>query len=265
MRSKIAVVLDIIVVIVLVLIIIYARRGEVQEKQTEKRLFLYCGAGLRPPVSEVVDVLSREHDAKIECNYAGSGALLNQVQITKRGDLFMPGDVFYIDLLEPTDLVQSKHTVCYFIPVILVRKGNPKNIKGLEDLAKPGVRLGLGDPEVCAIGRKSARIFEKNNIKIEEVKKNLVFNSLTVDELGVQIEVGKVDAVIVWDSTAGYYIDSGDIVVIPRGKNTISTVAIALLRSSAHKELAREFIDFITSGRGQEIFRKHHFSTELPE
>jgi molybdate transport system substrate-binding protein len=213
----------------------------------------------------MVEIFSKEYNVKIECNYAGSGALLSQVQMTKRGDLFMPGDVFYIDLLEPTDIIESKHTVCYFIPVMLVRKDNPKNIKDLEDLVKPGIRLGLGDPEVCAIGRKSARIFEKNNIEMEEVKKNLVFNSLTVDELGVQIKVGKVDAVIVWDSTAAYYVDSGDIVKIPRDNNIISTVAAALLRSSRHKKLARDFIDFVTSKRGQEIFRKHHFSTELPE
>jgi len=263
MRSKIAVVLGIVVVIAIVLVVVYVRRSAVQEEQTERKLFLYCGAGLRPPVSEAVEIFSSEHNVKIECNYAGSGALLNQVQITKSGDLYMPGDVFYIDIVEPADLIESKHTVCYFIPVILVRKGNPKNIKGLEDLTKPGIRLGLGDPEVCAIGRTSAQIFEKNNINMEEVKKNLVFNSLTVDELGVQIKVGQVDAVIVWDSTAGYYVDSGDIVEIPKNENVTSTVAIALLRSSKYKELAREFINFITSKRGQEILRKHHFSTEV--
>ena len=84
-------------------------------------------------------------------------------------------------------------------------------------------------------------------------------------EIDLRKDVGKVDAVIVWDSTAAHYADSGDTIKIPRDRNVISTVAIALLGSSRNKELAGEFIDFVTSTRGQEIFRKHHFSTELPE
>jgi molybdate transport system substrate-binding protein len=259
MRRKVGAIVALIIVATLVIIL--SKQGD----ETEKTLFLYSGGGLRLAVNECVDIFSRENDAKIECNYAGSGVLLNQVQVTKQGDLFMPGDAFYIDKVEPPGFIESKHKVCYFIPEILVRKGNPKNIESLEDLVKPGLRLGLGDSEVCAIGRTSVQIFEKNNINMEDVQKNTVFNSLTVGELGVQIEVGKVDAVIVWDSTAAHYADSGDTIKIPRDRNVVSTVAIALLGSSRNKELAGEFIDFVTSTRGQEIFRKHHFSTELPE
>ncbi|NQS88823.1 molybdate ABC transporter substrate-binding protein [Patescibacteria group bacterium] len=216
-------------------------------------------------MSEIVKIFSEEHNVKIDCSYAGSGTLLNQIQVTKRGDLYMPGSVSWIERLEPTGLVESKHTVCYFIPVILVKKGNSKNVKTLKDLVKPGIRLGLGDSKACAIGSISIRIFKKNNIKVEEVKKNLVFNSLTVNELGVQIQVGKVDAVIVWDATASYFANWGDIVKIPRNDNIISTVAIAQLSCSKHKKLAREFVKFLISKQGQEIFRKYHFSTELTE
>jgi len=265
MRNKVVAILSVIVVIALALALIQLRRGGTKGEKTQRTLFLYSGGGLRLAVNECVDIFSGENDAKVECNYAGSGVLLNQVQVTKKGDLFMPGDAFYIDKVEPPEFIESKHKVCYFIPEILVRKGNPKNINSLKDLVKPGVRLGLGDPKACAIGRNSVQIFEKSNINMEDVKKNLVFNSLTVGELGVQIEVGKVDAVIVWDSTAAHYADSGDTIKIPKDRNVISSVAIALLGSSRNKELAGEFIDFVTSIRGQELFRKHHFSTELPE
>jgi len=253
-------------VIALALIVVGSNYSQGQAKQTEeKELFFYCGAGLRPPVSEIVKIFSGEHNVKIDCSYAGSGTLLNQIKVTKRGDLYMPGGLSWIDLLEPTGLVESKHTVCYFIPIILVKKGNPKNIKSLEDLVKSGIRLGLGDPKACAIGRITIKILKKNNIKMEEVKKNLVFNSLTVNELGVQIQVGKVDAVIVWDATASYFTNWGDVVKIPRDKNIISTVPIAQLSCSKHKELARELVNFIISKQGQEIFQKHHYSTELTE
>lgn len=230
-----------------------------------KSLFLYCGAGLRPPVSEAAEMFSREHGVDVDCNYAGAGVLLNQIQLTKKGDLFMPGDVSWIDLAESDGLVVSRDNVCYHIPVILVKKGNPKGIEGIEDLVKPGIRLGLGNPEVIPVGRNTVKIFEENGIKMEEVNKNLVFSALTVNELGIQIKVGKIDAAIVWDGIAHQFADSADIVEIPGNENVVSTVAIATLTCSENKELAQEFVDFITSERGQQIFRKYHYSTKVPE
>lgn len=262
MNRRTAIILIILAPIILAAIIISLRRGVVQE---ERKLLLHSGGGLRLAVNECVETFSKEHNVEIECNYAGSDVLLSQVQMTRKGDLFMPGDVFYVDKVQPADLIVSKHTVCYFIPQILVRKGNPKNIQTLEDLLKPGIKLGLGDPEVCAVGRTSVLIFEKNGMNMEDIKKNLVFSSLTVEELGVQIKVGKVDAVIVWDATAAHYADSGDAIRIPVDRNIISTVAIALLSTSRNKKLAGEFIDFITSQRGKAIFQKHNFSTEVSQ
>jgi molybdate transport system substrate-binding protein len=230
-----------------------------------KSLFLYCGAGLRPPVSGAAEIFSREHGVDVDCNYAGSGVILNQIQLTEKGDLFIPGDVSYIDRAESDGLVVSKDNVCYNIPVILVKKGNPKGIEGIEDLIKPGIKLGLGNPEAIPVGRNTVKIFEKNGIEMEEVNKNLVFSAMTVNELGIQIKVGKVDAAIVWAGIAHQFADSADIVEIPNDKNVVSTVAIASLTCSEDEELAQEFVDFITSERGQQIFRKYHYSTEAPE
>lgn len=230
-----------------------------------KSLFLYSGAGLRPPVSEAAEIFSREHGVDVDCNYAGSGVILNQVQLTKKGDLFIPGDVSYIERAESDGLIASRHEVCYNIPVILVKKGNPGGIEGIEDLVKPGIKLGLGNPEAIPVGRNTVKIFEENDIKMEDVNKNLVFSSMTVNELGIQIKAGMVDATIVWVGIAHQFADSADIVEIPADKNVVSTVAIATLTCSEDKELAQDFVDFITSERGQQIFRKYHYSTEAPE
>jgi len=231
----------------------------------ENRLLLYCGAGLRPPVAEIVQAFNREHGTVVECDYAGAEVLLSRIKLTGRGDFYMPGDVHYVELAEKEGLIASIHTVCYFVPVILVRKGNPKGIWTLRDLVRPDVTLGLGDPEACAIGRKAAKIFAKNKISEDEIEQRVVFRSLTVNELGIHVDVGKIDAAIVWDAVAAQYADSTDVVPIPREENVISTVAIGVLSSSEQPELVQEFVDFVTSERGSASFRKHHYATELPE
>ena len=235
------------------------------KKAAAERLLLYCGAGIRPPVAEMAEEFGKRHGVKVECDYAGSNILLSRIKLSRRGDLYMPGDIHYVEQAEEEGLVHSKRTACYFIPVILVRKGNPRGIRGLADLARPEVKLGLGDPKACAIGRKSFRIFRKNGVPQEQVKRNVVFNSLTVNELGLHIKAGKVDAVIVWDATAAYYADVAEVVLIPPEENVISTVPVAVLSFSMHKDLAEKFARFVCSEEGKRIFRKHNYTTEGPK
>jgi len=235
------------------------------EKSVERaRLLLYCGAGIREPVAEMAEEFGQEHGVVIECDYAGSEVLLSRIKLSSRGDLYMPGDVHYVDLARKEGLIASSRTACYFVPVILVRKGNPKQIRTLRDFLRPDVTLGLGDPEACAIGRKSVRIFAKNGLNESDIEERVAFRSLTVNELGLHVVVGKIDATIVWDATAAQYADSAEVVAIPHQQNIISTVPVAVLSFSEHKALAEKFAEFVTSERGVQLFKKHHYTTELP-
>jgi molybdate transport system substrate-binding protein len=146
-----------------------------------------------------------------------------------------------------------------------VQKGNPKNITGLEDLLQRGLKLGLGDANVCAIGRTTKQILSKNNIAWDEVEKNLKFQSLTVNELGMQIQANSLDAVIVWDAMAQYYSDYGDQVPIAREKNVLSTVDVGVLKFTEHRKLAEKFVDFLVSEQSRDIFEKHNYRTTPPQ
>jgi len=234
-------------------------------KAKQKELLLYCGAGIRPPVEELVETFRQEYDVKIVTDYAGSEVLISKVKITHRGDFYMPGDKHYVDLAVQEGMILSQQSVCYFVPTILVQKGNPKNIRGLEDLLKTGVKLGLGDGKACAIGRKCKKIFAKNNVPWTEVEKNLKFQSLTVNELGMQIQAKALDAVIVWDAIARYYSEYGEGIPIPAEKNVISTVDIGVLKFTQNRELAEKFVEFATSNRGQDVFKKHLYRVEPPQ
>lgn len=234
-------------------------------KGRKEELILYCGAGIRPPVAECVEAFGQKHGVKIMTDYAGSEILLSRIRLTGKGDLYMPGDKHYVQQAADEGMILSQRKVCYFVPTILVSKDNPHGIEGLDDLLKPGVRLGLGDSKACAIGRKTKKIFEKNNIAWSAVEKNLKVQSQTVNELGMQIQAGSLDAVIVWDAVAAYYTEHGKEVPIPVEDNVISTVDIGILKSSVDTEMAEKFVEFITSQEGQSIFKKHSYRIQMPE
>ncbi len=227
-------------------------------------LLLHCGAGLRPPVAECAKAFQHEHGVEIITNYAGSEVLLARLKASRRGDLYLPGDRHYVDQAEQAGLVLSRREVCYFVPTIFVGKGNPKDISRLEDLADKDIKLGLGNAEACAIGRKSRKIFKKNDIPWSRVQQNLSFQSMTVNELGMQIQAEALDAVIVWDAVADYYAEHGRKVAIPPAKNIISTVDVGVLKFTENRDIAEKFAVFVASPRGKEIFKKHNYTVEPP-
>jgi molybdate transport system substrate-binding protein len=231
---------------------------------TPGELMLFCGAGLKPPVDEIVSAFQAAAGVTVVVDYAGSDVLLSKVKAAARGDVFMPGDAYYLERAAAQNLVLTHTTLCYFVPTMLVAKGNPKSIRTLADLLTPGVKLGLGDPEACAVGKQARLLFEKNGIAWEKVQAACTFQSKTVTELGLQIQVGALDAVIVWDATAHYYARHGDEVPIPLEKNVVSEVAAGVLASSARRELAERFLSFAASDEGRKVFATHHYRVEPP-
>jgi molybdate transport system substrate-binding protein len=234
------------------------------DSREQPTLLMFCGAGIQSPVSEIVEAFNHSHECSIEVDYAGSEVLLSRIKLKEKGDLYMPGDQSYVEIAAEAGMIESSIAACFFVPAILVAKGNPKNIVSLHDLTRPGIRLGLGDANACAIGRQSRKIFARNNIPWANVEKSLAFQSMTVNELGIQIQTGSLDAVIVWDAVANQYLDQGELVEIPLEQNIISTVPVGVLKYSRHKDLARQFAEFAASDPGHSIFRKHHYRVDSP-
>ncbi|GAB6167172.1 molybdate ABC transporter substrate-binding protein [Thermostilla marina] len=227
------------------------------------KLMVYCGAGLRPPVAEAVELFSQREGIEVECDFAGSEVLFSRVKLSRQGDVYIPGEASYVEQAEAEGLVADRADLCYFVPVILVPKGNPGNVTGIEDFTRDTLRIGLGDAGACAVGRVASKIFEKNGI--DESKLDVDFRSLTVNELANSVKLGHLDAAIVWDAVAALVGDDTEIVPISAEKNVISTVPVALLTTSQNPEAARRLFDFLQSSEGRTVFEKHHYTVELPQ
>ncbi|MEA2013584.1 MAG: substrate-binding domain-containing protein [Verrucomicrobiota bacterium] len=233
------------------------------EKETAKpRLTIVCGTGLRKAVDKVIAKFEINNNIDIEPVYYGSGIALTYAREHEEVDMFMPGDLWYVNRLEElTKNVEIKRTVSFFVPTIIVKKGNPKKIIQLKDFFRDNVTIAIGNSKACQIGRLTKKIFKKNDMDItkKESKK-----SLTVNELGVWVKMGDVDATIVWDAIATNIADSVDIIQIPKEKNIISTVVISSLKTSRNKENTKKFIDFITGDTGRSILKSCNYHLDTP-
>ena len=228
-------------------------------------LMLHCGAGIRDAADPAARAFTQAAGVAVEPNYSGSEKLLAQVLLNRRGDVFMPGDALYVDRAEAEGLIVpgSRRDVGWFIPVILVARRVEPAVTGLSDLARPGLRVGIGDARTCAVGRTTQQLLRKNGIAPESI--NVVLTTGTVNDLGVQLAAGSVDAVIVWDAVARQFADHGQIVAIPPGQNVISKITAAVLTCSEEPDAAARFVDFLSSPAGRAILRQQNYTVEPPE
>ena len=220
-----------------------------------RTLTVHSGAGLRKPMDEIGQAFEEKTGVKVNFNYAGSAQLLGQMDLTQEGDVFVAGSINDMKIAQEKDFAKVYHEVVYHIPVIGVPKGNPAGITCLADMAKPGVKLVLGDAESNAIGKKGEKIFAKNQLEVEQ---NVVARDATVNEIVTHLAMGQGDAGLIWEDN-GFGNKDIEIIAIPEDQNIIEMVPICCLTFSQEPELAQQFVVFVMSEEGQKIFAKHGF------
>ncbi len=221
-------------------------------------IMVYCGAGMRLPMEEIAQAFEDGYGTQVQLNYGGSNNLLSQMELTRKGDAYMPGDAAYLQTAKDKGLASDGQIIAYHIPVIIVPKGNPAGIVDLEDLAKPGIELVWGDPEVAAIGKTGKKILEKNGL-YESVWANVIATTPTMNEVMTYISLGQADASINWWDIVKS-VDKIEVIEIPNQQNIISTIPIGTTTFSEHPETARAFVDFCDSVEGKAIFERHGFT-----
>jgi len=226
-------------------------------KYEGQSLMVYSGAGLSKAMDEIGQAFEQKYGAKINYNYAGSAQLLGQMEINKTGDVFVGGSLNDMEIAQQKGFAEKYDEVVYHVPAIAVPKGNPAQITALADLAKPGVKLVLGDEKSNAIGKKGAKIFAKNNLE-EGIAKNVVARDATVNEIVTHIAMKQGDAGLVWEDN-GFANKDIEIITIPKEQNIIDTVPVCVLSFTEKQELAQAFVDFVNSAEGKDIFARHGF------
>lgn len=233
----------------------------------EEPLLIYCGAGLMKPMDELSPMFQEKHDCQVRMVYAGSGELFGMIATRQNGDVYIPGAEKYTkDALEKGMVVEKgTKIICYHVPVILTPKGNPGNITCIEDLAKEGLRLALADPKAAAIGKTGDQVLARNGIS-EAVGKNVVARPSTTNQLLIYAATGQVDATIAWEDQSTWAQSKGkvEIIHIEPAKNIIKTIPASVVSYSKRPGMAEEFIEFITSEEGREIWEKWGFPLEKP-
>lgn len=220
---------------------------------------LYCAAGLKPAVEPAVREFEALTGSRVQVQYAGSGTLLSNLKVAKRGDLYVAADRSFLDIAKEDGLVAETIPLARMSPVIAVAKGNPKGLVGLEDLTRPDVRLVLPNPDAAAIGKAARAELEPKGQWAPLAESARAFKP-TVNELANDLKLGSADAVILWDATARQY---PEIEALPGDffGDSASEVGIGVLSACEQPRAALRFARFLGApDRGLKYFEPVGFT-----
>lgn len=236
----------------------------------QKNLLIFAGAASKPATEEVTKAFQDQFRIPVEVIFGGSGFVLSQMKLSKRGDLYFPGSSDFMEIAKREEVIipETEKIVVYLIPAINVQKGNPKRIQSLRDLTKEGIRVAIANPEFVCVGTYAVEIIEKNLTPMEKerFKKNLVNYTESCEKTANVISLKAVDAVIGWD--VFQYWDPERIVAIPLKPNEIPRIgyiSIAISKFTQDRNIAQHFIDFLTSSQGKTLFRKYYYLIDIQE
>ncbi|MEI8196201.1 MAG: substrate-binding domain-containing protein, partial [Phycisphaerae bacterium] len=236
------------VLVVLVLLLVAAGAGYWRYRSgnpvASGGLTVYCAAGLKAPVEIVASEYQKQFCNQVALSYGGSGALVSTQRVAKQGDLLILADGMSLAEARKYDLVNEVIPFARQHLVLAVIKGNPKSIRTLADLARPGMRFGIVNPETASAGKVLKRTLGEG---WTDFFAKVTVMKPTVMDAGNDAALGAVDAAVVWDSTVAQWKDKLDAVEVPELAQAVDHACIAVLAVSRQPTEALRFARFLAS------------------
>jgi len=220
--------------------------GLISMGMSEPILQFYCGATMAKSMRVLSDKFETQENVKVNIIKGGSGKLYKRILLKKDADLFLPGSDAYIKQ-DTNNLFSHKRLIGYNKPVLLVQKGNPKNIKSLDDFENPKIRIVLGAKNSGSVGKITKKIL--TTFKGEDFYEKIYNKALkapTSIEIIQALKDNKADVSINWK--AAVYMDDNENYVDYENIPYIAPkrpLYLVVVKYSQHPKLAKKFVDFI--------------------
>ncbi len=234
--------------------------SEGDEWQDEPELTVFAGSMLRPAIEDSIIRFEEREGVRVSRTYNGCGILVAQMKSGQQPDAYFACDLEFMNQVH--DLFSNPVSVSQNELVILVEKGNPKNVHSLQDLTTPGLRVGIGHEKQCAMGWITQNTFKESGLQAE-LMENVTVQTPTGDMLVNQLRTGSLDAAVAYLSNAAGAAEYLDAIRITGIKCSTATQPWAVARGSAFPKLAGRLFDELSSTEGQEIFSAEGFQWQL--
>lgn len=214
-------------------------------------LILYSGGVNRPAIEELLKKFADREGATVTTIFNGCGILCASMKTM--GDASnpkFPDAYFACDLcfVPPVADVFPEAVVLTETDIgIVVRKGNPRGVKTLADLAQPGLKVGLCNAEQSTLGYMTRGMLKSSALDAS-VRKNVVVETPTADLLVNQMRAGALDAAIVYRVNFQPSAEHLDYVAIQHeGAKAVQPFSVRSTSPNYH--LGQRLLEFLKANR----------------
>ncbi len=226
--------------------------------ESDREVIVHCGNSMRIVMEEIAVEFQKQSGIAVVFNFGGSAELLPLIEFGGRGDLYICHDPYAV-ILEEKNLLVDYILAGRLEPVILVKKGNPLRIRGMEDLAGAGTRISSVDPRYATAGKMVHGVLDRKPWG-ENVRGNILIESRGHSDAALALLTGHVDAALVWNFLEPLYPDRLEKVSAGVDFEEEIRVTVCRLTTSENTEEALELMEFITSDFGVSAFERYGYT-----
>ena len=267
-------IVSLLLLVALIFAVQYGARSKTEMGNENLRLF--CAAGLRVPVQEIIKDYEQEYNVTVETSFDGSGRLLSEIRAVDAGDIYIAADLTYVDDARKMGLVEEVAAVASQHPCLAVAKSSDLQNLTLEELASSDLRVSLADSKSAAVSRVAKKLLADTRFESEPIWDHLESNATiirhTVNEVANDVKSGAADVGIIWDATADQY-DDLDSITVPQFQADPKQIVASVLTASQQPTRALHFLRYLSSrDRGLKAFDRYGYQivegdswAEVPE
>lgn len=227
---------------------------------TAAEIIVSAASSLTNAFTEVVREYEKANPGqKVNLNFGGSGALLQQIARGAPVDVFASADQETMDRADKQNLIvrSSRRDFVRNTLVVVAPKGAKSVPNSLDDLKHPGItRLAISNPDGVPAGRYTREVLEAAGLW--DLLKGKSLNTQNVRQSLDYLARGEADVGFIYATDAAIMPDKVDILFeVPTRKPIL--YPIAAVKGNGKERFAARFIDFLGSDTGQKILSRYGF------
>lgn len=249
---------------------------DADDNKAREEVVVFAAASMTETLNQIKETYEKDHNVTLTFNFDSSGTLKTQIQEGADCDLFISAGQKQMNQLDITadkevnteglDFVASDSRVNLLENkvVLVVSEGNPKGIKGFDDLAAKladgSVLMAMGNSDV-PVGQYTQKIL--SYYKLDETalaNAGTITYGTNVKEVTTQVAEGSVDCGIVYCTDA---FSAGLTVVDSATKDMCGQVIYpaAVMKNAKHADAAKAFLEYLQSDAAMKVFENVGFSS----
>lgn len=217
-------------------------------------LTVFAAASLTGAFTDLGKKFEQVHrGTKVTLSFGASSTLAQQIVAGAPADVFASASPKNMTQLTDAGDAGDPKTFATNVAEVAVSPDSKGRIASLGDLAKPGVKVALCQPQVPC-GALAQKVLANAKVTVHPVTQGLDVKSTLAYVTG-----GEADAAIVYATDVQAAGDAVVGVEVPAAQNASTAYPIATVKGSKNAALAASFEDFVLSAAGQAVLTEAGF------